>query len=260
MYEENFEEAVEFIGTKDPRYQREAYLFVREALDHTQKAMGEERQGRIRHVTGQELLKGIKDHALAQFGPMAMMVLEEWGIHTCQDFGEIVFNMVENGGPPALTVDDLLDVPGLATRLRAHADPVSAFLWGRFSEAGRQAPHHPSTKGTDAVLVKELNEIIHGPSVYEASRFAGVDLSEQTRLLLAHEPREGQTARLNRFLLQDAYPTQIAKSGGLLAKTDRDSRADFSDGYDFFEAFRRPFLPSGKTYPRDVTPAPSSSN
>lgn len=129
MHEASFEETVELIRAKDPRYARDGYQFVREALDHTQKTIGRENRGQVRHVRGQELLVGIRDFALAQFGPMAMTVFEEWGIHQCRDFGEIVFNMVENK---------------------------------------------------------------------------------------------------------------------LLAKTEQDSRADFEGGYDFYEAFRRPFLPSSR--------------
>jgi uncharacterized repeat protein (TIGR04138 family) len=51
----------------------------------------------MRHVSGQELLAGIREYALGQFGPMTKMILEEWGIRSCHDFGEIVFNMVEVG-------------------------------------------------------------------------------------------------------------------------------------------------------------------
>ena len=97
MHEVSFEEALAKIAAKDPRYHREAYLFVREALDHTQKTIGKGPRGRIRHVTGQELLSGIREYALQQFGPMTQTLLEEWGIHRCPDFGEIVFNMVEVG-------------------------------------------------------------------------------------------------------------------------------------------------------------------
>jgi uncharacterized repeat protein (TIGR04138 family) len=97
MQEVSFEEALVKIQAKDPRYHREAYLFVREALDHTQKTVGKDPRGRIRHVTGQELLGGIRDFALQQFGPMTKTVLEEWGIHCGEDFGEIVFNMIEVG-------------------------------------------------------------------------------------------------------------------------------------------------------------------
>src|SRR5579859_7329677 len=137
MQEVSFEDALEIITLKDPRYPREAYLFVREALDHTQRLLAREKQGGIRHVSGQELLGGIKDYASTQFGPMAMMVLQEWGIHSCQDFGELVFNMVETGGSPTLCTDDLTDVPGLTQRLREHRDPLSAFLWDNLSAATR---------------------------------------------------------------------------------------------------------------------------
>ncbi len=138
MHEVSFEEALELIRTKDPRFEDDAYRFVREALDHTQKSIGKDNRGRIRHVSGQELLEGIRDYALTQFGPMAITVLEEWGIHTCADFGEIVFNMVEIG---------------------------------------------------------------------------------------------------------------------LLAKTEKDSRSDFAGGYDFFEAFRKPFLPEAKQRKSEPEPA-----
>jgi uncharacterized repeat protein (TIGR04138 family) len=97
MQEVNFDLTLEKILAKDPRFAREAYLFVREALDFTQKLISRENQGTIRHVNGQELLDGIRQFALQQFGPMAVTVFEEWGITRCSDFGEIVFNMVEIG-------------------------------------------------------------------------------------------------------------------------------------------------------------------
>ena len=97
MQELTFETTLGLILAKDPRYQRDAYLFVKDALDHTQKIVVKENKGELRHVSGQELLSGIRDYALAQFGPMTKMVFEEWGITRCEDFGEIVFNMVEIG-------------------------------------------------------------------------------------------------------------------------------------------------------------------
>ncbi len=95
MQEVNFELKLDKVLAKDPRYAREAYNFVREALDFTQQLIGRESQGTIRHISGQELLDGIRKYALKQFGPMAATVFEEWGITRCPDFGEIVFNMVE---------------------------------------------------------------------------------------------------------------------------------------------------------------------
>ena len=97
MQEVNFDETLETILAKDARFARDAYFFLREALDYTQKIVGKENRGAIRHVTGQELLDGIRQFALQQFGPMAVTVFEEWGVNNCRDFGDIVFNMVEIG-------------------------------------------------------------------------------------------------------------------------------------------------------------------
>jgi uncharacterized repeat protein (TIGR04138 family) len=96
MHEVNFDEALEQILAHDPRFQRDAYHFVRESLDFTQKLISKENRGEVRHISGQELLDGIRQFALQQFGPMAVTVLEEWGVKNCRDFGDIVFNMVEH--------------------------------------------------------------------------------------------------------------------------------------------------------------------
>ena len=76
----------------DPRYAVEAYLFVFRALDGTLKKLGIHR-----HVTGQELLGGIKELAIEEFGFMARTVFHKWGIRRTEDFGEIVFNLVDSG-------------------------------------------------------------------------------------------------------------------------------------------------------------------
>ena len=96
MQEVSFEEVLDQMLAKDSRYSRDAYHFVKDALDHTQKLVNKNSQGKLRHVSGQELLEGIRDYAISEFGPMALTVFEEWGIRNCQDFGEIVFNMVES--------------------------------------------------------------------------------------------------------------------------------------------------------------------
>lgn len=77
---------------RDARYEADAYLFVRDALNHTVKQLD-----KPRHVSGQELLEGIRKYALGQFGPVTRRVLNEWGIHECIDFGEIVFNLIQEG-------------------------------------------------------------------------------------------------------------------------------------------------------------------
>lgn len=98
MQEVDFDEVVDQLIAQDARFGRDAYYFVREALDFTQKRITREHRGAARqHVTGQELLDGIRQYALQQYGPMTATVLEEWGIKNCRDFGEIVFNMIESG-------------------------------------------------------------------------------------------------------------------------------------------------------------------
>lgn len=76
---------------KDKRYDRAAYSFVMASLDFITKKLG--RKG---HVSGGELLEGIREYALEQYGPLARTVLEHWGIQTTNDVGEIVFNLIES--------------------------------------------------------------------------------------------------------------------------------------------------------------------
>ena len=80
---------LEEIVKEDQRYDLEAYLFVNQALEFL---LGKLRKKR--HVSGQELLEGIKEYALKEYGLLSRNVLEHWGINCCEDFGEIVFNMI----------------------------------------------------------------------------------------------------------------------------------------------------------------------
>jgi uncharacterized repeat protein (TIGR04138 family) len=258
MQEVSFEEALEIITLKDPRYPREAYSFVREALDHTQRTLVRDKEGGIRHVSGQELLAGIRDYATAQFGPMATTVFEAWGIHACQDFGELVFNMVETGGCPTLCSDDIVDMDSFVRRLQERTDSPSAFLWENLAEATRlKLAADPAGQDTREVLTKNLNQLITRGPIYAEERFSGVSLPSDTKRLLAQPLHGVPLAQLNRMLLELAYPAEIAKSHGLLAKTKNDTRADFEDGYDFYEAFRKPFLPPSKQAAPAADAAPS---
>ncbi len=80
---------LERVVEKDGRFSIEAYLFVYEALSVAQKLFKHKR-----HVTGKELLEGIKVLAHQRYGRMAKTVLNTWGVHTTGDFGAIVFNLV----------------------------------------------------------------------------------------------------------------------------------------------------------------------
>src|SRR5439155_14217996 len=51
----------------------------------------------VRHVAGPELLEGVRQYALKEFGPMALSVFSFWGIHRCEDIGHMVFNLIGAG-------------------------------------------------------------------------------------------------------------------------------------------------------------------
>ncbi len=96
MDEIAFMDSVRKLYESDSRFHPDAYIFVRHGLDYTVKRLGKQRATK-RHVTGKELLDGIREYALQQFGPMTMTVLRSWGITTTRDFGDIVFNLVNAG-------------------------------------------------------------------------------------------------------------------------------------------------------------------
>ena len=80
------------IVKEDRRFNEEAYLFVLSALDF---AMGKMKVRR--HLTGPELLNSIREYGISQYGPMTRTVLEFWGINNTEDFGVIVFQMIDEG-------------------------------------------------------------------------------------------------------------------------------------------------------------------
>ncbi len=80
----------------DGRYRLEAYQFLFDALDKSVRLAGKvEAQGPERHISGQELLAGMRQHASDLFGPLAAQVWRTWGIKSTLDWGRIVFALVE---------------------------------------------------------------------------------------------------------------------------------------------------------------------
>jgi uncharacterized repeat protein (TIGR04138 family) len=98
MQEHEFSEVIELIRKENPRFGKGAYVFVRQALDHTLRRREEKKVKAVsRHVSGQELLEGIREFALDQYGPLAGTLLAEWNVAECRHFGEIVFQLVDYG-------------------------------------------------------------------------------------------------------------------------------------------------------------------
>jgi uncharacterized repeat protein (TIGR04138 family) len=94
------------VATRDPRYSYEAYDFIFKAMEHSQallnrrqpvKATVEDAPPESQHVKSRELLEGIRSLALMEFGLMARVVFRMWGVQATEDFGRIVFNLVDAG-------------------------------------------------------------------------------------------------------------------------------------------------------------------
>ena len=88
----DLEYAILDVAQKHGRYKPNAYRFTLDAVGFTVRALEQNR-----HVSGNELLDGIRRLALDRFGPMAKTVFEQWGVCTTEDFGAIVFQLVDEG-------------------------------------------------------------------------------------------------------------------------------------------------------------------
>jgi len=97
MQKIGFAEALDSIVASDPRYQREAYIFLRDSLDFTTKQQKKVKGTTVRHVSGPELLEGVRQYALKEFGPLVVTVFDNWGIRSSEDIGHMVFNLIGAG-------------------------------------------------------------------------------------------------------------------------------------------------------------------
>lgn len=112
-------------------YPIEAFLFVQEGLRHTVElaalqgesgirtgALG---SGESRHITGQQLCLGLRDFAILRYGMLAPAVLRHWNIMRTEDFGRIVYAMIDAGlmsKTPDDTIEDFAAVYDFAEAFR----------------------------------------------------------------------------------------------------------------------------------------------
>jgi len=112
----DFYHLVEEIYASDSRYKPDAYEFIMQALHFTQKKLN-----RQTHVSGRELSEGIRDFAIEQYGPMVATVFSHWGIRKTDDFGNIVFNLINSkvlSKTDADSIEDFRDVYDFASTFR----------------------------------------------------------------------------------------------------------------------------------------------
>jgi uncharacterized repeat protein (TIGR04138 family) len=137
MQKLDFGEKLDLILRQDSRYHRDAYLFLRDALDFTIKLRKKAKEP-DQHVTGQQLLDGIRQHALKQFGPMVPTVFAFWRVSRCEDFGEMVFNFIRVGIFGKTDSDSIEDFKSIYTFDEAFIAPFlpePPLVHQRFAEA-----------------------------------------------------------------------------------------------------------------------------
>jgi uncharacterized repeat protein (TIGR04138 family) len=111
---------------QDSRFAYEAYEFICDSVGFTQELLNrvpeeEDDPETDYHVSGEELSRGVCDLAIREFGMMAPVVFQQWGISTTNDIGQIVFNLIaaerlsqsERDDPEDF--HDLFDIPKMLT-------------------------------------------------------------------------------------------------------------------------------------------------
>lgn len=118
----SFVDAVRRSIQNDPRYHPAAYELVRDALHIAAKKFREENAD-DQHVSGQELLAGFREHVLSEYGPMSLMLLDQWGLKRGEDVGNIVYNLIGVGYFGKNDGDSLEDFAGGYEFSRAFTEP-----------------------------------------------------------------------------------------------------------------------------------------
>ena len=118
---------------------------------------------------------------------------------------------------------DITDLKSLTSKLTEKSDPLSAFLSERLDDQTKAALVAFQTLKTNPLqlkrnlltnLVASFNTIISGPSIYEEKFFQNVRSRPETDELRRQNPQGHDLIRLNRLLLEDAYPREISRKPG----------------------------------------------
>ncbi len=116
----------------------------------------------------------------------------------------------------SLSASGIVEQAAFARKLANGQDPLSVYLRDHLedsvkSELTSYSTDSPNGKAALSAMVKNLNQVISGPSIYDKARFTGIHLRPETQQLLAQNQSGIGLARLNKLLLEDAYP-ELAKS------------------------------------------------
>ncbi len=180
----------------------------------------------------------------------------------CNDgiFEAAFYGVSAQGGRYAsslFSVGDFKTAGAFVTRLCQQLDAVSGWLWGRFDESVKtslqdcQSAAAKASETLQSLLVENFNKLIAKASIYERGRFSNVELRPETRELLnitglisSVQQRE-ETIRLNRLLLEDAYPLDLSRS--------RQYEKEVLDLQQTLPARRVSLVGASVTNPHDIT-------
>lgn len=112
-----------------------------------------------------------------------------------------------------LTEADITDFIGLVRKLETQTPTtLSSNIWTKIPLENRVIDNSTnSIERRKSALIKVLNDILQGASIYDEALFSGTKLPPQTQALIEHKPKGSELIRLNRFLLAEAHPSEIAK-------------------------------------------------
>lgn len=113
--------------------------------------------------------------------------------------------------------EDVIAVDSLVSKLKNERDPLSRYLRSTLSPSTLELfeKYSPSNQPPGALkraITGDLNVLLGGPVLYEQERFAQVSLREETKALLEQNPDGHELIRLNRMLVEDAFPNELAKN------------------------------------------------
>ena len=121
-----------------------------------------------------------------------------------------IVQAIPTSNSPLLSGSDLMDPLGLVERFQLRRDPVTAFLWSQLSAATQNLVNNNGRSSPSSILIDglmhDLNAVIGGPSIYDATRFEAFDLTPETMQLIAGNPSGTDLLKLNRLLLEQAFP------------------------------------------------------
>ena len=166
----------------------------------------------------ERIIPGLSRRSLLKLAAAAPIVRAGFAAPTSLFDGKTLngWLQIENNAT-ILSTGGITDPAAFASKLCTAADAVSTYLRNQLQDPVRidlatYSPGNPDAKTILSALVKDLNQIIAGRAIYDAVRFRGVVLRPETASLIQQNPHGQALARLNKLLLEDAYPAELAPS------------------------------------------------